>query len=97
MPDWRFELRMRLARLQFSPAREAEVIDEISPTDARTFAGVSLLLAVVALLACVIPARRAMSVDPVSVLKGDWRGRRPPRSNLVGAGNAMRPFPHLVS
>jgi len=41
----------------------------VSSTDALTFVGVALLLGAVVLVACVIPARRAMRVDPVQALR----------------------------
>jgi predicted permease len=47
----------------------AGMLFEVRPTDPVTFTAIALLLVVVALLACYLPARRGTKVDPVMVLK----------------------------
>jgi predicted permease len=44
---------------------------EVSPTDPLTYAGVALLLAGVAAVACWIPAHRASRVDPMITLRAE--------------------------
>jgi putative ABC transport system permease protein len=43
----------------------------VSPLDPATYTGVTLLVAVVAAIACGVPARRAVSVDPLIALRAD--------------------------
>jgi putative ABC transport system permease protein len=42
---------------------------QITPTDPVTYSAVSVILVVVVLLACCIPARRAMRVEPMAALR----------------------------
>jgi ABC-type antimicrobial peptide transport system permease subunit len=43
----------------------------VSPADPATYLGVSAMLAAIAMLACYIPARRAMYVEPMKALRMD--------------------------
>jgi ABC-type antimicrobial peptide transport system permease subunit len=51
-----------------SRALEA-VLYDVSPTDGTTFTVMSFLLIVSAVLACLVPARRASRVDPMRALR----------------------------
>ena len=59
-----------VAALALSNTVRALLFDT-EPTDIPTFVGVAAVLALVALLACFLPARRASSVDPLVVLRGN--------------------------
>jgi putative ABC transport system permease protein len=49
----------------------AQMLFEITPTDATAFFGAGTLLVAAALAASLVPARRASAVDPISVLRAE--------------------------
>jgi predicted permease len=59
-----------LASLAFNRVLQSQLVG-VPPYDPMTIAGAPVVLIAVALLACWIPARRAMRVDPVAALRHD--------------------------
>ena len=47
----------------------ASLLFEVKPTDVTTFATVSIIQAIIAMIACYLPARRATKVDPLVALR----------------------------
>jgi ABC-type antimicrobial peptide transport system permease subunit len=45
-----------------------QILFDVAPNDATTFVVVSILFTAVALVACLVPARKATQVDPVTAL-----------------------------
>jgi putative ABC transport system permease protein len=49
----------------------AHLLFAVEPTDPITYAAVIAMLAAVAALACLVPARRAAAIDPMRALRAD--------------------------
>jgi len=58
-----------LTRLLTSSLLDLELPLPVSATDPLTFASVTILLALIALIACYIPARRAARINPMEALR----------------------------
>ena len=54
----------------------SHMLYQTSPIDPVTFAGVAVLLTLTAVIACLLPARRASKVEPRVALEGGVRGER---------------------
>jgi predicted permease len=54
---------------RFTAHSLAKLLYGVQATDVTTYAGVAAVFLVVALLACIIPARRATSIDPASTIR----------------------------
>lgn len=48
-----------------------ELLFDVEPTDPLTFMAMPALLAAVALMGCVVPARRALAVDPAKAFRAE--------------------------
>ena len=64
-------LALGLVAAWFSAQLLASLLHGVEPHDPPTFAFVPLLLALVALLACYLPSRRATRIDPLHALRGE--------------------------
>lgn len=64
-----FGILVGLAAANSLTAILASQLFEISPTDALVFTVVPTLMAIVSLLACLIPARRAAQIEPMEALR----------------------------
>jgi predicted permease len=64
-------LTLGLSGAWFASQALRPLLVQVAPNDAATFVGITLLLTIVALAACLIPARRATRLDPLVALRRD--------------------------
>jgi putative ABC transport system permease protein len=70
---WQLGLGLTLGLAAAWPASKAlqSLVAQISTTDPVTFSVIAVVLTVVMLTACIIPARRAMRLDPLAALRAE--------------------------
>jgi putative ABC transport system permease protein len=70
---WQLGLGLTLGLAAAWPASKAlqSLVAQISTTDPVTFSVIAVVLTVVMLIACIIPARRAMRLDPLAALRAE--------------------------
>jgi putative ABC transport system permease protein len=66
-----FSLALGLAGSFLTSRLIAGLLYGVTPADPLTFAGIAVLLGLVALFACYLPARRATRIDPASALRSE--------------------------
>ena len=64
-------LAIGLVCAYFASGVLSQLLVQMTPTDPITFVGITMLLLVVTVAACLLPARRAMRVDPVVALRAE--------------------------
>jgi putative ABC transport system permease protein len=64
-------LTLGLSGAWFASRALRPLLVRVTPNDPATFVGITLLLTIVALAACLIPARRATRLDPLVALRRD--------------------------